>query len=102
MDGGGNAMVHDPRLIKFIILVYCYFMLGLFAYNRAAGYPPLLGESMRTVAVGNVVLVPLAILGLIRAFRKGRFLTFDRAAWILCSFGCYSVGAAVAFGLPRH
>jgi hypothetical protein len=92
----GRFVFHDPRHLKFFVVVYLYLTLGLLTGNRIVGGLPLPGESPAMVVLGNALLIPLAIAGIARAWRTGRFLTFDKWLWAACTFGCYGGGALVA------
>ena len=89
-------MFHDPRHLKFFFVVYLYLMVGLLTGNLIVGGPPLPGESPAMVALGNAFLLPLAIAGILRSWRTGKFLTFDKWLWAACTLGCYGVGALAA------
>ncbi|CAN5537083.1 hypothetical protein BH10PLA1_BH10PLA1_20770 [soil metagenome] len=97
-----DLIVHDPRDLKYFFLVATYLVLGLITANRLTGRPSIDGETPLLLMLGNLIFVPIGFAGFVRATRKGRFLTFDKSLWLVCSLGSYVLGAAVAlFYQPR-
>jgi hypothetical protein len=93
-------LVHDPRHLKFFVVVYLYLMAGLITCNRVVGHSPFAGESGGLIILANALLIPLSVIGLIRSWRSGRFVSFDKWLWSACTLGCYTAGFFAAMAVP--